>query len=87
VGDLLPLGLVWIRGKHRKIEGFSSGGKEERLPVWNEGIGNYRSGGKAPRPVLLEETKNELRTQGKLSCSAHALNELTQHQLITATLQ
>jgi hypothetical protein len=35
----------------------------------------------------LEETKNELRTQGKLSCGARALNELTQHQLITATLQ
>jgi hypothetical protein len=35
----------------------------------------------------LEETKNELTTQGKLSCGARALNELTQHQLITATLQ
>jgi hypothetical protein len=45
------------KDNHRKIQGFSSGGKEERLPVWNEGIGNYRSGGKAPRPVLLEETK------------------------------
>ncbi|CAN6211328.1 unnamed protein product [Urochloa humidicola] len=54
----------------RKHGGFSSRGKKSRARVWNEGIGENHSRGNAPTPVLLEETKNELRPQGNLSRSA-----------------
>jgi hypothetical protein len=46
-----------------KSGGFLSSEKEWRMSVWNEGSVGSISGGTAPKAVLLEETKNELRSR------------------------
>jgi hypothetical protein len=58
--------------KHRKNEGFNSGGKECECCVWNEGIEGRLSRGTVRKPVLLEEKENVVQAHGKFSCNTLA---------------